>query len=925
MEVDFFSSSTPAPAQSMRVRAAALWRRAAPLYTGSVRCLSMVRVPRPSGDVALPATPETYMALRASAYQLQALPETSFDALIMHAGRTGLSGLIASIMEDVLQHTAADQGTPREQRLLLALLNVSSTFEKKLPLAPELVVRLAKHLLRSASVDCMPPHVAAHVLRRALSIPRRDGAHHPLIPVLVQHLAVTSTYPLLEEGLHVIEYSLQYGAADPATLMHYISQTAQVDGERLGEHTLQQARADGFAWRKWAREASGWMAVRPRRHSTVDLQTHVLRISLWSLCCRVWLRLQRPLRFRAALTQLRAELHRASRLLASTRTLAPPPPSAHIVRGLLQSHLVHLTGKGTRNSVRAALAALRSVDADDLVQLLPGVVQRLCDKALQLQDPRTAADTLMLCLDAHASQPGAASAAATLARTIRPATWLQVLTHLVSTSRHASARALLPHALQGAAAWPSPLHAQWLACLCALDEHELVRELYMQWTASSGVPLEAAGRAAWLAQRAPVSALEGLYAQCDAWLCAPEASAPKPLGDTPRPLDSPLARAPQSLLAMVHLFGTAPRHGAPRDRAFAMAVRDDALVPAMAAAATPHYHLTALMQASLMLGDRATARHILHKMHACGYALDTKDMAVLLRGLCDVASDDAVAALQALSPPWADEVHLYAVVMARCLYHGRAELVDHVYGLACARHLGAQVAQQAPAVVLATSDASPPAYVRRAIELMRDGWQPDMSLLLWMMRSATRGLCLRDAQDTQPAPGPGRAARRAGLRAALQLYEYVARRHGVVHLPTTRFLLYHVAEHARHVRRSAQPSAPWIACLDRLVTHLLHVRLWTAWDEYCALVHDPSLRETWTATRQRVLPTPLAHQLLLAYQALGDEQGVAEVLDWMHTTAQVRRQDLARAPYPSLQRLAARAHAPHLRTKPWWHAEAFRS
>lgn len=910
----------------MRARAAALWRRAA-AWTGSpspvhVRWLSAVRASPTIGDGALPATPETYMALRASAYQLQALPETSFDALIMHAGRTGLSGLISSIIKDVLQHTAADPGTAREQRLLLALLNASSTFEKKLPLAPELVVRLATQLLRSASVDCMPPHVAAHVLRRALFIPRRDGAHHSLIPRLVEHLAATSTYPLLEEGLHVIEYSLQYGDADPATLMHYVSQTAQVDGERLGEHTLQQARADGFAWRKWAREASGWMAVRPRRHSTVDVQTHALRISLWSLCCRVWLRLQRPLRFRAALTQLRAELHRASQLLEPSQTLASPPPSAHIVRGLLQSHLVHLTGKGTRNSVRAALVAMRSVSADDLVQLLPGVVQMLCEKALQRQDPRTAADALLLCFDACASQPGAASTSANLARTIRPATWLDVLTYLVDASRHAAARALLPYALQGAATWPSPLHAQWLACLCALGEHDLVRELYMQWTASTGVPFNASERAAWLAQQAPASPLTGLYAMCDTWLRTPDqpAAATRVRSSAPRRWDSPLARAPHSMLAIVQLLGTAPRHEVPRDRDFAMAVRDDALVPALASAATPHYHLTALLQASLMLHDRATAQRLLHRMHACGHTLDAKDMAVLLRGLSDVAPDEAVAALQALPPPFADEVRLYAVVMARCLYHARPELVDQVYALACARHLGAQVAQQAPAVVLATSDAAPTVYVHRVIEMMRDGWQPDTSLLLWMMRSATRGLCLREAGGAQPKKvSAPRAARRAGLHAALQLYEYVAQRRHILHLPTTRFLLYHVAEHARHLKRGGLSPAPLIACVDRLVAQLLHVRLWTGWDEYRTLVQDPLLKETWTATRQRVLPTPLAHQLLLAYQALSDERGVSEVLDWMHSTAQVRRQDLARAPYPALQRLATRPHTPGLRTKLWWH------
>ncbi|WFD25973.1 hypothetical protein MNAN1_000946 [Malassezia nana] len=859
------------------------------------------------------------MALRASAHQLQALPETSFDALINHAGRTGLSGLIASIVDDVLQHTAADPGTPREQRLLLALLNVSSTFEKKLPLAPELVLRLTTHLLRCAPVDCLPPHVAAHVLRRALAMPSRDSAHHHLIPVLVQHLADTSTYPLLEEGMHVIEYSLQYGAADPVALMHYVSQTAQVDGERLGEHTLQQARTDGFSWRQWAREACGWMNMRPWRHSNVDLQTHALRISLWSLCCRVWLRLQRPLRFRAALAQLRAELRHASQQLAPAQGLVPPPPSTHIVRGLLQSHLIHLVGKGTRNSIRAALATMRSVEASDLTLLLPGVVQRLCDKALQLSDPRTAAEALALCLEACATLPGASPASSALAQTIRPSTWLQIFQHLADTSRHASARAMLPYALPSSASWPSPLHAQWLACLCTLGEHELVRQLYLQWTGSSGQPLEPAVRTAWLAQRAPLSPLTGLYAVNGAWL---EVTDPPPTilppYEAPRPLESPLARVPQSLLALVHLFGTAPRHGTQRDRSFAISVRDDALVPAMNSAMPPHYHLTALLQASLMLHDTATARSILGKMQACGYTLDAKDMAVLLRGLCDRAPDEAVAALQALPMPWASEARLFAVVMARCLYHARQDLVDRVYAMACARQLGAHVARQAPAVVLATNDASPVVYIHRCMEWMRDGWQPDMSLLLWMMRSAARGLCLRDAGAPQGSARPSRASRRAGLQAALRLYQYVAQRHDMVHLPTTRFLLYHVAKQARQCEPKEQSRAPWIAHLDRFVAQLLQARLWTDWETYRTLVHDASLQDAWTATRQRILPTPLAHQLLLAYDALGDERGVAEVLDWMHTTTQVRRQDLACAPYPALQRLATQNHAPSLRTKPWW-------
>ena len=72
-------------------------------------------------EQTLPATPDTYLALRASPFELHTLPVTSFEALIYDAGRSGLSGLLGRIISDVLEHRAADAETGRQDQLLLAL------------------------------------------------------------------------------------------------------------------------------------------------------------------------------------------------------------------------------------------------------------------------------------------------------------------------------------------------------------------------------------------------------------------------------------------------------------------------------------------------------------------------------------------------------------------------------------------------------------------------------------------------------------------------------------------------------------------------------------------------------------------------------------------------------------------------------------
>lgn len=231
---------------------------------------------------ALPATPETYLALRASPHELHTLPAISIEALIYEAGQAGLSGLIGTMISDVMEYRAADAGSDRQQRLLLALLTMSSMYQKKVPMAPDIVVDLAAQYIQAAGVTNLSPSIAAHIMRHCFAIRRKDGVPCRLIHSLFYHLAHTAEYPLLEEGLQVIECMLRYEWIDPSMIMDFVVKTAEVDGDRLGKHTLEQARADGFAWQRWAQDAGGFVAVSELRHGKGDeVRDYAFRITIW--------------------------------------------------------------------------------------------------------------------------------------------------------------------------------------------------------------------------------------------------------------------------------------------------------------------------------------------------------------------------------------------------------------------------------------------------------------------------------------------------------------------------------------------------------------------------------------------------------------------------------------------------------------------
>ncbi|KAL4402590.1 hypothetical protein ACI68E_000357 [Malassezia pachydermatis] len=903
-------------------------RSIAPLLTSSIvrgrhtillRSLSNA-AERKTSDVALPATPDTYLALRTSPYELYELPVTSFEALIYESGRAGLAGVMANIVDDVLHHRAAAPGSSRQQRLLLALLTMASSFDKQLPLSPDMVVRIASELMQVASPSCLPAPVAAHIMRMALLLPSQQGSQHTLIPALFQYLFQVANYPLLEEGLQVIEYSMQYGDADPHTVMNLVSQTAQVDGHRLGEQTLQQARSDGFAWRRWARDVSGWMAVGQLREGALDLQVHAQRISIWSLCCRAWLRLNRSRRFRDAYSQLRQELKTASHMVAPGAHFASTPGLA-ILRGLLQSHVLYLAGLHTKNALRSALATIKAVPPDEVACMKPVVFHTLCRTAHDLQESSalsTLVQTWMQAMEkANAPLPDRISLVTSLPSYLQ----LEVV-RLLTTSNRALATQLAAWILGDAPLYPLAnnipwaLRSPWLICLCNLNLVEPAKLLYMQWSHSPGTPHchEIA------ANRPVVSASRRFLDQVQRALQVQPVSIRSSL--SPQSLQGPLVDTPSSMIALVRLFGHTSRTQTPRDIVFARAVRDDFLLRLYAMPSPSRQAYTALMQTSFMIGDCSVAYFALESLITLGHSLDPKAMAIVLRGVADVAPNDALALFRDLDDTWHTHPQLYAVLMSRFLRAQRLDLLDDIYEMASKKHLVSPLTFFAPELLLSSSDMSPRAYVSRILRMMRDGYSPPPDFVWWAIRSAVRGVSLKAASE--PNAKDKGAFSPIHLKAAMELYVHVAQQWQCIDMPTTRFLLYHVAKYGRSLHKDTnamvQMTTAWSTLLDKLVKQIFSARTWTGMKKYQALTNITVCTKELDnhAEEAQTLPPPLVYQILLAYMALGDQHGTLEVLDWALTHTTLSQNELANAPYPSLHALPTWDISKSCRAKPWW-------
>ncbi|WFD30934.1 hypothetical protein MSPP1_001960 [Malassezia sp. CBS 17886] len=882
-------------------------------------------------DVALPATPDTYLALRASQYELRALPETSLESLIHHAGRAGLSGLIADILDDVLGERAADAQSLRQQRLLAALVCTSSQYPRRVPLAPRMLVRMAEELLMprgfgsvdEAALQKLPPFTVMHILRRALALPSGDTAQHALIMALFRHLAQTGTYPLVEEGLHVLQHLLRYGDIDAGTSMSIVSAIMAEDGDRLGEQTLQQARADGIAWGRWARAAEGLMEVSAVRQSVSDgLQARSLRISLWSLCCRAWLRLNRPRRFCDALAHLVRECDEADAVVQrrASPSRAAAPPRVTIVRALLQAHLVNLVGAHTRNALRAALAALHAAPPRDVANVAASIVAQLGDAANALGAHTVGAQICLVVLDARAVV-GGRDATAALLRAMGPLLSLCVFEALSRGGQYARVQALLDECMDAIgqdawdAYWAPQLRPRLLTCLARSGRSGTVRTLYARWSDSDGTVLSAAELEVLITRCLASRARQGAPHIADAHAAAA--------------VPSWVEKSPQCILAIVALLGRRPRWrageaaSAPTGRSafdilWATRVRDDYLRALAASHHVSHYDLTALAQASFAIGDHRTGMAAACACLADPDTVDTTDVAVLLRGLADTAPETAASVLAEwpvgdTAAARAVTASLYAVLMSRCLHTQRIDTAQSVYNAGVARGLGMDLARHSPAVVLALSDDPPDRFVPRVVAMIRDNWRPEPCLVHWMIRSAARGLSLRRAHYGKRE---SRLVSDAHVLQAMALFCVGAQRLGHVDLPTARLLLYHFAGCARvRARRLPEATPLWVAELDGVVASLRWCAELTGAAAYGAMTQTPprdsvqparrTSQSSLVALQPNVLPAALFQQLIQAYLGAQDADGAHQVADWMHSVGMARPRQFASSTSSALRAFSA--------------------
>lgn len=905
------------------MRAASRWP--APIHgrvalpTACVATTSQRRAPALMGDT-LPATPDTYLALRTSPQALNEIPAAAIETLIYEAGRAGLAGLVTHIIADVLHHRVATTGSLRQQRLLLALLRMSAAFRRRLPVEPNMLVRLALRLLELTNGSQIPPHVAAHVLKQALTLRRKDDKLHTLILVLFERWASSADYPILEEGIEVVEYLLRYSDADPTRVMELVSQMASSEDERLGKAILEQAHADGLAWQRWARENSGWMAVASLRETTQDLKLHALRISLWSLCCRAWIRLYRVRRFRAAVQDMRATLQRASQLVAPSHDM--PPSSTHVLRSLLQSHLMYLAGQYTINATRAALETIRHVPPAELVRLMPSVLARLCSVAVELDDADTAGKLLLCWIKSAWSTSTTHETQRAVAASLSPTILLAAVPSLAAADATA-AQHLVELAwgpgpgLEGADTLPTPLRAQALVLLCQLGLAKPARTLYMRWMGSSGVPIDDVLRANMQSHLTGQGASCAALAQKALDILGPVPAVPTSATCSPPPPALSMPLTPTAMLALVRLFGRRARAQRPLNRKWARAVRDDFLCQTYAHAQPRHEHLTALMHASFILEEPGVALRALTSILACGYELEAQDAAALLRGIVDAKPDGAVEALQCLPPTLASNAKLYAVVVARCLSAGRLDMVRKVYHLASQRGLAPQLQQLAPAALLPCSTSRPASYVALVLRMLREGWKLDPFLLHWIVRSAVRGLRLYDAASMTPSPRT-RRVQSHDMEAALDLFTYTIQRFRDVDFATCRFVLCHL-ERLLRTKASTPDQNVWIARLDRVVALILQTRIARrasmTWGKDL-----PQNSEAFQAYDRVRTPPSIWHQGLLCYEAIGDAAGALELLEFLYIHKQLSPDDLAACRHHVLRRYAAVDLTASRRTKPWWHA-----
>lgn len=680
----------------------------------------------------LPATPETYLALRASRQDLRALPVVAFETLITDTANAALAGVVAHLASDVLGHNAADAGTPRQYRLVIALLNASTNW-RKLPLRPQLIVQLVGELVlhtpENSAIDALPLQTAAHALRVML----KYGGPSELIRALVGHLSHDTTFPFVEEALFIIENTLR-NEGDANAVLPLLASMVLVDGARLGEEIFAQARADGSAWEKWA--------------GTQNFHDSSLRIILWSLCCRAWLCLNRYRRFQSAFDGLQKELEYVDKKVSRAGS-----PSQEILRTLFQIHLVNLACTGSRNSVRAAVHALCQTS----VNVSPSTTAAVCKATVDLG----LAESQVALLRA----PGVMTP--DVFRTVGWPTIAAMIDAAATANDIAAVRGITT--LFGeyyAGKVPSSLRAQILASIARAQLADEAEKLYLEWSHSQG----------------PISE-EELHSLERPWM-----HGTYPARHKGPHKGEPVTTTPRCVVALVRLFSC----GSESQQKLAHVVRDDFMRAIYRNHLRTHEQLTALVQVSFLLGNVQGAMHAMGEIIHRQELVDMQDVVVLLGGIMRDAPDVALHIFfylmrgdeEAGSMPVQPTPALYAALIAKAIAARRIDIALALHKDLSTRGCAPGFAREAPHLVVTLSMRPIRELVSNMISMLREGWRPSAAHYSWVVRCVLRGLRPLDALMGMSSHRP----RQHHVRAAVRLFVHGVTT-GTADLPTARLLL----------------------------------------------------------------------------------------------------------------------------------------
>lgn len=784
-----------------------------------VRCTHTLRTVRvgpahvrgPMMGGPLPATPETYLALRASRQDLRALPVSSFETLITDTGRSGLAGVIAHIISDVLDHSVADAGTARQHRLVAALL-CTSVNSRKLPLRPDVIARLTAELLSCITssgdppVDGIPLQVTAHVLRVLL---QHGNASQRIIQALIDRLVRDTAFPFVDEGLVIIEYVLRHGE-DAHIALPLLASMINIDGGNLGEQAIVQARADGAAWEEWARSST-----------LRDRHTVALRISLWALCCRAWLRLNRTRRFQSTFAELFRELKEAD-----ARVHMPDSPSSALLYNLLQVHLVNLAASGSPNSVRAAVAALYEAPRKYEMVVSPAVVARVCQAALALGLHRDAVNALRSVL-----RPDP---------TLISAVGFPAIVAIMESAAHdndAGTVRRIVHSVEWNSV-PQPLRAQFLAATARAQLTQDAATLYHEWSDTRGIMTDEERRALnrpWMHDTQPAVRIKAA-----------------------RLSGEPVTTTPRCVVSLARLFHRSAAH-----RGLARVVRDDYLRALYAIPLRTHEQLTALAQVCFIVGDTAGARHAMGEIIHRRDAVDIKDMAVLVGGMMGDSPDLALHTFFYLlrgdkaagAEPLVPTASLYAVLIAKAIHVRRIDIARALYSDLVRRGLAPSFAREAPHLEVSLSQRSIPELVAAVSGMLREGWRPASAHLSWVVRCVLRGLRPIDALEGAKV----RKSQLSHIAAAVRLFVRGAAA-GSADLPSARLIF---------MRLAKCNEAHAITLADRVVAALRSTRELARRAELDRMLNVAS-------PPAADIPPALVDDIVDTYAALGDKVGASE-------------------------------------------------